>query len=459
MEPTVMTENGSLRNPYHSTTVSTRDGVIVCEQGPHQGLEVPLSSELLHIGRDEWCDISLPLDKKVSRHHGELKVTDDGISLRDLSSSNGTFVDNTRVFDAPLLPDSTFQVGQSQFRIRWKGENKTIKVDYHDGSGFLVGKSPAMRKIFSMLSRLGPSDTGVLLQGETGTGKTSIARALHQVSHRSGQPFVHVNCGALSPNLIESELFGYEKGAFTGAQNQHRGYFEQAHGGTLFLDEIGELPLDLQPKLLDVIERQRLRRLGAEKEIQVDFRLVTATHRNLRQAAQAKEFREDLYYRIAVTSLTVPALRERNEDIPLLAEHILSQIRPTENYTLTPAAEQKMQSMLWPGNVRQMRNILESSLIFLEGLVLDADDLVIPDYLLPDESTRSSTEATSHSGGMSATSTSGTLQDLLGQEEKRIIEALLEELDWDIPAVYERLDISRSGLYHRMKKHNIKRND
>lgn len=457
MEPTVMTVNASLRNPYHSTTVATREGVILCSQGPHQGLQVPLSSDLLHIGRDGWCDIPLPSDKKVSRHHCELRITDDGIRIRDLNSSNGTHVDGTRVYDAPLLPDSTFQVGQSVFCFQWKRETKTIQVDYHDVSGLLVGKSSSMLKIFSMLSRLGPSDTAVLLQGETGTGKTSIARALHQASNRKGEPFIHVNCGALSPSLIESELFGYEKGAFTGAHAQHKGYFERANGGTLFLDEIGELPLELQPKLLDVLERQRIRRLGSEKEVQVDFRLVTATHRDLQQASRSKEFREDLYYRVAVTSLTVPALRERREDIPLLAEYILSQLQPTQAITLNPSATQLLQGLLWPGNVRQLRNILESTLVFLEGTDVEAEDLVIPDHLMPEGPLPQQSMAHSQGKMDGSIPSLGTLQDLLGVEEKRIIEAILDEYEWDIPKVYSRLGISRSGLYHRMKKHNIKR--
>lgn len=457
---TLLTMVGKSWNPYKSVELDITEGALVCVEGPHEGLEVPLDSELLHAGRMDWNHIVLPLDSRVSGLHCELRISSEGIIVRDMGSSNGTFIDGTRIFEAPLLPDSRLQMGHCTFVYQPKASSRKLQIEFHDHSGQLVGRSRLMRKIFSMINRVAPSTASVLLKGETGTGKTSIARAIHESSQRVGMPFVVVNCGALSPSLVESELFGYEKGAFTGAQSSHKGVLEQADGGTLFLDEIGELPLDLQPKLLDVFERQAFRRLGGEKEIQVDIRLVTATHRNLLEAVKAKTFREDLYYRLAVCELKVPALRERVEDIPLLIEYTLAQLYPKESFSFTERALERLQSLLWPGNVRQLRNVVETTLLFSDRPVVDADDLVLPEHL---EQYVPEVEAPSHSvghGEPSAASppvaSTGTLKERVAQEEARILRAVLEEHRWDIDAVYQSLDISRSSLYHKMKKYDIK---
>lgn len=461
-EPTLMTSQGGGWNPYQSTTVSIEDGTLVCTHGPHQGLRIELQQELLQVGRDDWCHISLSSDPRVSRHHCELRLTEKGIHVRDLESRNGTAINGIRVYEAMFVPGTQLQIGDCVFALESGGQARNLQIDYHDKSGLLVGKSAAMRKIFSLLERVGPSMSRVLLRGETGTGKTTVARALHEHSARMNEPFVHVNCGALSPSLVEAELFGYEKGAFTGAGSRHKGYFEQANGGTLFLDEIGELPIELQPKLLDVIERQVVRRLGGESETPIDIRLVTATHRDLREAVREKRFRQDLYYRIAVCELQVPPLRERREDIGLLVDYMFAQSQTGQTYVLTEAAIRKLQSLLWPGNVRQLHNVIETTMLFADQATIDADDLVLSDDLEPYASVDAVSEqapvghvpaASFHSGALP----DGSLRDLLAVEEKRILLTLLEGHAWDVEQVHQRLDISRSGLYHRMKKHGIKR--
>ena len=475
MSDNTLKERGQVPPPYHSELLSVDDYSVVCISGPHKGLKVRLDTPLLHLGRADWCEIAIPLDRRVSRHHCEIQLSDEGIRVRDLGSSNGCYMGEVRIFEAPFTHEHALKVGDSEFVLSTEQNQRKIKVNYHDDTCKLVGKSNQMRKIFTFLSRLGPWDAPVLLYGETGTGKTSVAQALHEQSDRGkkNMPFVQVNCGALSANLIESSLFGYEKGAFTDAKQRHRGYFEQANGGTLFLDEIGELPLELQPKLLDVLERKRIRRLGGEREIEVDFRLVAATHRNIEQAIAQKQFREDLYFRIAVVELDIPPLRDRLEDIPFLTEHILVSLRKNERIQITPEAMTKLQSHLWPGNVRELRNTLERSLLFAKGSTLDEDDLSIStrrhrteEYTQPQFAPApvnlSSTPATPQPPTrptIPTLSDDSSLQERLDREEGRILKEALERYNWDLKEVGRMLGISRSSLYNRLNKHKLTREE
>jgi DNA-binding NtrC family response regulator len=446
-DKTTVLASNQYRNLFQSHSIKVGARSLICTTGPHRGLEIPLNKEILALGRAEWCDIALPQDPLVSRHHCDILLTSDGIRIQDLQSNNGTFVNETQVFEAPL--HHSFRIGGSTFVLQ-AGEAETqVKIPWYDQSGLLVGKSRSMRKLFSMLTRLGKSDLSVLLLGETGTGKSTVARALHEQSQRENGPFVTVNCGALSPSLIEASLFGYEKGAFTGADRKHLGFFEQAHKGTLFLDEIGELPLELQPKLLDVLERKRLHRLGGKQEIEVDFRLITATLSNLEEHLEQKLFREDLYYRLAVAELEVPPLRERLDDIPLLVDYILHNLDSKQTPALAPDALERLCQEHWPGNVRQLRNVLERTLVFLDGPVIGEEDLSF--------SRRQADSSTKQGHLAHLVQTTGTLKERLQAEERRILLHVLQEHDWNIADVLDELDISRSSLYNRMQKLNIKR--
>ncbi len=330
-------------------------------------------------------------------------------------------------------------------------ETRTVNIKYYDQTGHLVGKSPAMRRLFAMLSRLGDAEVSVLLRGETGTGKSTVAQALHEQSFRASKPFITVNRGALSPSLIEASLFGYEQGAFTDAKQRHLGFFEQAHGGTLFLDEIGELPLALQPKLLDALERKCIHRLGGNEELAVDFRLISATHSDLEDALVQKTFREDLYYRLAVVEIDVPPLRERLEDLPLLVDYLLSSLRPKAPPEVASEAWSVLKSFVWPGNIRQLRNVLERSLIFLEDGKLTMDSIHFPKrkgVLL-----ERGKEESSDSEEIAA----GTLKEQLQEQEKKILLRTLQAKDWDVTEVTYQLGISRASLYSRMQKFGIKR--
>ncbi len=271
-----------------------------------------------------------------------------------------------------LHPDLAVQLADVQFagltddyqgqlvQIRLRGETPASRQE----TGFrnLVGSSPAMREVFRKISLYGASDAAVVITGETGAGKELVAQALHEESDRHNRPFAALNCTAISEQLLESELFGHERGAFTGAVREHRGYFERADGGTLFLDEIGDMPLHIQSKLLRVLEDGHVQRVGSEKSRQVDVRVIGATNVPLEQAVSENRFRADLYHRLAVLRIHLPPLRERGEDIPLLAEQFLQQFNAKYNkgvQRLTSEATRLLQSYLWPGNVRELRNVLE----------------------------------------------------------------------------------------------------
>jgi hypothetical protein len=262
-------------------------------------------------------------DDTVSRYHCKIVCEDTGYVLVDLRSTNGTFINKVRIREGFLKPGCTIGVGQSQLRFSAREEEVAIVPSRADRLGGLVGGHAKMREMYSILERIAPTNTTVVIEGETGTGKEVVAQTLHERSPRASHELVVFDCGAVPPNLIESELFGHEKGSFTGAVMTRQGLFELADGGTLFLDELGELPLDLQPKLLRALEQREVRRVGGAKSTKVDVRIVAATNRNLEDEVRAGRFRQDLFYRLSVVRLRLPPLRERADDIALLVQHFL----------------------------------------------------------------------------------------------------------------------------------------
>jgi DNA-binding NtrC family response regulator len=346
-----------------ASTLSVRRCRLEVLAGPDLGLIHEVESTLLQVGARRGCDLVLN-DDKVSGHHFEIALDERGYRLRDLGSKNGTWIGPVRVMDAYVAPGTTIHVGTTRLRFQPLGESVQIKLSEGDRFGGQVGRSMVMRELFARLERLAPSDTTVLVTGETGTGKELVAEALHEHSPRSAGPFVVVDCGSIPANLIESDLFGHEKGAFTGATSHRVGAFERASGGTIFIDEIGELPLELQPKLLRVLEQREVRRVGGGRTIPVDIRVIAATNRDLAVEVNHGRFREDLYYRLAVARVHVPPLRDRREDILLLVEHFrdgLPGAAPLDRATL-----ELMMRHDWPGNVRELRNAVERLLILAE---------------------------------------------------------------------------------------------
>jgi DNA-binding NtrC family response regulator len=307
-------------------------------------------------------------DDAVSGFHLELRRREAGVSVHDLDSSTGTWLDGTRIERGIVPPGTDLQLGRTKLRI---GDGRGAAVALHADTELhhLKGRTGVMRRLMAQVTTAARSAVPVLLIGESGTGKELVARALHEHGERATEPFVTFDCSATVPSLIASELFGHERGAFTGADRQHIGAFERADGGTLFLDEIGELPAELQPQLLGALERRRFRRVGGRNEISVDVRVVSAANRDLRAEVDAGTYRLDLYYRIAVVVLRMPPLRERAADIPLLLAHFLRQCGHAECID-SLVGEKQLAALLnyrWPGNVRELRNWVEATVAMGES--------------------------------------------------------------------------------------------
>lgn len=331
--------------------------------GPDAGKEVESDAQSIRLGADPLCDIVL-VDPTVSRNHAEVRQQGARLMLVDLGSTNGTFLSQKRVSESvELRSGQVFRVGRTRVRVSTTLERVEIQLPQTMRDENIVGQSLALREIFSILDRIAPSTLSVVIEGETGTGKELIARAIHDHSKRATKPFVVFDCSAFPATLLESELFGHEKGAFTGAVGRHSGVFERADGGTLFIDELGELDLEFQAKFLRVLETGQLRRVGGEHTISVDVRVVTATNRNLQEMVAARTFRQDLFYRLAQVRFLLPPLRKRVEDIPLLANHFLDKMAQKSGRRpgISQDALARMQKGTWPGNIRQLRNVMEKA--------------------------------------------------------------------------------------------------
>jgi DNA-binding NtrC family response regulator len=346
---------------------------VVVATGPDEGLKLVSAGEETSIGTDPGNDLVLR-DRSVSRHHLVIRATPRGLELRDLGSTNGTVLGGYRVMSALLEPGALVGCGRSVLRVDPTGEEVRESLSAREEFGRAIGVSPAMRRVFAQMERFAPAEGTVLLEGETGTGKELLAHAIHEASGRASGPFVVVDCGAIPVTLIESELFGHVRGAFTGAADARRGAFEAAHGGTVFLDEVGELPLAVQPVLLRVLENRTVKRVGDDRRIPVDVRVVAATHRDLRQEVNRSRFRADLYYRLAVLRLRVPALRERREDIPVLVRHFCAAMAGAgEGEPTPPALPDELVTALaaqsWPGNVRELRSAVQRAILLGDAAV------------------------------------------------------------------------------------------
>jgi transcriptional regulator with PAS, ATPase and Fis domain len=335
---------------------------LVVVDGPSRGARVSVNGGGARVGAAPGNDLTLA-DPTVSRVHCELVQRGDALVVRDLGSTNGTWVEGVRLRDGDVPPGAIVRVGSSAFRVDVGEEPAFVELSGRSSFGELVGASLEMRRLYAVLERVAATDATVLVEGETGTGKDVLARSLHAASTRAAGPFVAVDCGAIPENLIESELFGHVRGAFTGATSDRKGVFEEAHGGTLFLDEIGEMPLTLQPKLLRAIESRSVRRVGSSAARPVDVRIVAATNRPLARCVNDGSFREDLFYRLAVVSLALPPLRSRREDIPALAKHFHAAFAGARGTPgeLPPELVARLVARSWPGNVRELRNYLERS--------------------------------------------------------------------------------------------------
>jgi two-component system nitrogen regulation response regulator GlnG len=345
--------------------------------GPDCGKVGYLEAGTLLIGSSDGCGLRLQ-EPSVSRRHAQVEIGDDGVVLKDLSSRNGTFLNGRRVREAYLSPGDQLRLGRVEIRFEPRVEAVKVPASPHSRFGGLFGQSTAMRALFGVMERVAPTACTILIEGESGTGKELAARALHENSPRATSRFTTVDCSAIQPDLIDSELFGHVAGAFTGAQGARRGLAEHAHGGTLFIDEVGELPLSIQPKLLRLLEAREVRPVGANDPKNVNVRVIAATHRDLPAMVREDRFRQDLFFRLAVLRIRLPPLRDRLEDLPGLVETVL-RADSGDPVTLHPDALSRLAAHPWPGNVRELRNVLTRARALHGGPVIRAEHLIFDD--------------------------------------------------------------------------------
>jgi transcriptional regulator with GAF, ATPase, and Fis domain len=329
--------------------------------GPLQGREFVLNRDTFTIGSGHRNDLAIE-DTTVSKRHCEIVVEQSGYHIRDLDSTNGTSVQGVRVSSAHLAPGSEIQIGKTRIVFCPLQDANDIPLSRNEAFGGMLGRSVPMRRIFYLAETYSPADVTVMVTGETGTGKEILAEEIHNHSLRRDKPFIVIDCAAISKELIESELFGHVKGSFTGANADRQGAFELADGGTVFLDEIGDLSPDLQPKLLRVLEKREIRRVGCNKVRKINVRIISATNRNLANEVNEGRFREDLFYRLSVVHLEVPPLRRRREDVPLLVKRFLTDLHGEDALDQLADVDRTMDILKrheWPGNVRELRNLIE----------------------------------------------------------------------------------------------------
>ncbi len=363
------------------TIITLKKVRLVVVEGPDQGKDLLFDHSPVRIGTLVDSDFCLT-DRAVSKRHAAIERSQDGYVLRDLGSTNGTYINDMRAQEVFLTPGAMIRVGQTKVKFHPRDEDMVVLPSSEDTFHGVVGTSVAMRQAMGILQKVATAEVSVVIYGETGTGKELAASALHDASPRAKKSLVVFDCGNVDKDLIRSELFGHEVGAFTGATTQRVGAFESANGGTLFLDEVGELPLDLQPKLLRVLEQRTIQRLGATAPRKIDVRIVCATHRNLEEMVQEGKFREDLFYRLCQIPITLPPLRDRTEDIPKLVETFLTmqqkKVPRRERVSMSPEALDLLGKQDWRGNVRELRNVVERSLALSSGTVIQPTDLLMP---------------------------------------------------------------------------------
>ncbi len=444
------------RAPSGNTSLQQAAGASgLLELLPAQLRVVTPAGEALHgldqevvVGSGPECSLHID-DPFISAAHLNLRRTPGGLSVRDLGSRNGTFIGSARVWEAEVPFGTAIRLGNAELTLTRAGPSRADAP--YEG---MVGADPAMRKVFDTIDRVAPSSAPVAVFGESGTGKELVARAIHARSPRAEHPFVPVNCGALSPELVEAELFGHEKGAFTGADRTRKGAFEEAHGGTLFLDEIGELPLAMQAKLLRVLELGEIKRVGSSRTLTVDARVVAATNRDLRAQVRRGAFREDLYWRLCVVPVQLPPLRARRGDLSALLAHFIRQCSPPGSHVeLAPDAAAALLAHDWPGNVRELKNTLHRTLLLRSKDRIEARDVQF-DTAEADAVRAADAEADYSEGNddLVRVNIVGKTLDAIGDE---VFVKTCRRIGASATAVARALGVSRGFAYRRMEKLGI----
>jgi DNA-binding NtrC family response regulator len=417
--------------------------------GPQQGKEVIIDKDTFTIGVGPNNDLSLQ-DATVSKQHCELQNAPEGFLIRDLGSTNGTIVQSMQVKEAIINQSTEVMLGETRILFCPMREATEYSISNSNSFGSLLGQSIPMRRVFYLAQKFAATDATVLIEGETGTGKEILAEELHKHSQRATAPFVVIDCSALANELIQSELFGHKKGSFTGATADRIGAFEHANGGTVFLDEIGDLNPELQPKLLRVLEKREIRRVGSNEVTPINVRIISATNRRLDNEVNAGRFREDLYYRLSVAHIEMPPLRRRTEDIPVLVSKFLKDFKREELLSDTHAMEKTMQALCshnWPGNVRELRNLIEIA-SYSNHKTMDLSALLCLESIRDAEES-SAAAVTADRPFKSAKNT------LIDDFEKKYVATLLQKNKGNISATAREADIERTYLKRLIRKHSI----
>jgi len=421
---------------------------LVAISGPLKGREFMIGKDGFTIGSGEHNDLRLD-DSTISRSHCEIRVLPEGFMIRDLGSTNGTVVQGLRITEAYLTQGSEVQLGKTRIVFCPLRETVEYALSRQETFGAMIGASIPMRRVFHLAETYAPTDATVMIEGETGTGKEVLAEEIYRHSRRKNRPFIVVDCASLAKDLIASELFGHAKGAFTGAAADRVGAFEHADGGTVYLDEIGDLDPDLQPKLLRVIEKKEIRRVGSNDVRPVDVRFITATHRNLRNDLNEGRFREDLFYRLSVVRIELPPLRKRPEDLPLLTRKFLQERLRDEATQAVGNFERTMQAFrahAWPGNVRELRNLVEFA-CYSEQRPLDLSAFL----------SRSGAGAETGDSAVAVATDRPFKEakaDLIREFEERYVKALLSECGGNVSRAARKAGIERAYLQRLVKKYN-----
>ena len=421
---------------------------LVEEQGPEVGRELVIDSERIRVGSAPDNDLIIE-HETISRYHASIEATSAGHRILDMDSTNGVQLDGCWVMDALLHPGARLRLGDVTLIYEPLRERVEVPLSPNTSFGTMLGHSVRMRAMFRLIERVASMDTTLLLTGETGTGKGLLAEQIHRFSHRSTKPFQVIDCATIPPNLMESELFGHLRGAFTGALQTTKGAFQQADGGTIFLDEIGELLPPMQTKLLRVLESQEVRPVGSPSSFIVDVRILAATNRNLKAAVAARQFREDLYFRLNVIEVKLPALRERKEDIPHLARAFLTEFTKDQQ-RLDEGAMRLLLSHSWPGNVRELRNVIER----LARLV--DDNVIQRESLLATSALQTCLNPQSAKACLSGDIPIADARELF---EKEYIQALLRHHEFNVSAAARTAGVHRQSLHRLMRKHGIRSTD
>lgn len=418
-------------------------GVFLAIAGPDRGDSTSIrEGQEVYFGSSADCGMCLT-DKTVSRRHLKAVLENNKVILIDQGSTNGAFIHGSRFKEITIGHGAEFKLGRTV--VKYLPEEEVVEPEPSPDQNFgqLIGGDTKIRQLFKLMGDIAVTDATCLIEGETGTGKELIAEELHNHSHRRNGPFVVFDCGSVPRELIESALFGHLKGSFTGAVTDRKGAFAEAHGGTIFLDEIGEMALDLQPSLLRVLDKRAIRRVGSNTYENIDVRVVAATNRDLRAEVQQKNFREDLYYRLAVIRISVPPLRERGSDIPVLIDNFIERFSPTGNLLVNPEDMQTLRKHSWPGNVRELRNAIERACLLANDGYLNLDDALQHNDAAPAMGVRTDLPFKEAKG------------QLVEMFEREYIEDLMTRHSMNLSAAAREAQIDRKHLRELIRKYDL----